>query len=225
MDPKEKRPGFNWEDLAKALAEGKFKIPPMGHFREEMMKGYEAGRETRHWIPSKDTGQLRPFYTRTNDDIADEIPQSFTMPAYTMTKRIIPDYEAQCRNILKDDFERLTANPVILDDVCMVLIGDWIEIEEMQQGMPTLENPYTPDHPLQLRRDQIADELTLMSALLLRYPEIERGREARAHVRLNWQLLAYLACMPLNNTPHRTMIVRLYTTTLIRGLSSLLVQS
>lgn len=213
---------FDWDTLRKAIEEGKIKFePPSSHFREETMRAWERGRD--HALDDaslRSTGRLRPNYVHTP-----QLPEHPNMPmAYPLTTRMYMDYKARVRELLGEDFERLTAQSVILDDHCMLLLEQFNEIVEAMQHEIAFTGSILANDPLQIRRDQIRDEFALASALILRYPEVQRQYEMKSHIQLGWHQLAYLALMPLNNTPFRDMIVRMYTECVVENADALTVR-
>jgi hypothetical protein len=167
----------------------------------------------------RETGRLRPNYVHTP-----QLPEHPNMPmAYPITSRLFMDYKAKVREFLRQDFERLTAKPVILDDHCMLLLEQLDDVAQAIRHAAHDGNLSTND-PLQIRRDQIRDEFAFASALILYYPEVQRSYEAKAHIQLGWHQLAYLALMPLDNEPYRDMVVRMYTECVVENAEKLTVR-
>jgi hypothetical protein len=139
-----------------------------------------------------------------------------------MTGWMFLDDEAKVRHVLKDDFERLTAQPVILDDLCMLMLEKYEDVKQEIKDIVASGSAETMGADLYMRRDQIGEELTLMSALILRYPEVSRSYEAKSHIQLDWKLLSWLVIMPMNNqTPLRNIAVRNYMNNLIKNIDAL----
>jgi hypothetical protein len=212
---------FDWDTLIKAMQDGKIKFEPpaiTSHFREEMMRMWEEGRTLEKQAPWRDTGRKRPNYVRTP-----QLPEHPNMPmAFHVTTRVVMDYKAKVRELLGEGFERLTAQSVILDDHCMLLLE---QLDDVAQAIRATagNGGLSARDPLQIRRDQIRDEFAFASALILYYPEVQRSYEAKKHLQLGWHQLAYLALMPLGNEPYRDMVVRMYTECVVENADKLAV--
>lgn len=181
------------------------------HLRENMMKSYEEVART----------EWKMTYT----------PWPRLSASFHPVMRCVlpkPDYRAKVMTLFGDDFERLTAQPVLLDDLCMFLLEECIAIKphiegEVQGSGAWMFGRWT-NETLRTRYIALAEEMAQISALILHYPETRLTYDLECHIQLDWESLYWLAGVPFENTPSREAISRLYVDTVIRDFDRLKVQ-
>lgn len=147
-------------------------------------------------------------------------------PSHQMMPCVLPkpDYQTRVKNILGNDFERLTAQPVMLDDLCMFILEEAIAIRPHMEGdikgLEAFGGRWT-NTTLRTRYIALAVELAQISALILHYPETRLTYDLDCHVQLDWEALYWLSGVPLENTPSREALARLYVDTVIRDFDRL----
>lgn len=117
-------------------------------------------------------------------------------------------YALMARKDLGDDFARLTRDPVILDDIGMMLLE---KLEEVSQFHAEAVVTYGPDGALNVSGrlgeifnpdvNLIRAELARTAAHLFRNPDIPVTRTRPWHLRLPFRLIAALATIDLDPQP------------------------